>query len=109
VPENCKNILEKNIFSYLNLNYFCCMRNHKLRTECDFYLQPTANKGYWRNFCVFSVFNIHTSRIFLREIVFVFDKKNKKCSKFNNFVLSGQMRIIAELLKNSPVCLKRFS
>jgi len=28
-----------------------------LRAECNFDLQPTANKGYWRNFCFFLPFS----------------------------------------------------
>jgi len=32
---------------------FCCMYNHKRRAEYHFDLQPTPNKGYWRNFRVF--------------------------------------------------------
>jgi len=58
-----KNSEKQHIFmSQLNLHLLHV--EHKLRAEYNFDLQPTVNKGYWRNFCIFLVFIMRISHIF---------------------------------------------
>jgi len=67
--------------------------------------KPLANFQHFS--CFFAVLIMRNAHVLWRGEMFIFQKQN--ISKYNKFVFQGQvsLKIIAELLKNEPLLLKR--
>jgi len=63
--EFIKTIIKITHFHVLTKFTFFCIYLHQLRTYHGMGLVKTANKGYWRNFCVFVYFNCHLESYYL--------------------------------------------
>jgi len=85
----CKSILENNIFSCIDLIYFCCMWNRKLEQSMILiFNRPPKILHFWFLFGVFTIWALH---IFLGKLFLFFTKW--KNFKIQQVYFSGRMSL----------------